>query len=239
MNSSGNQPSSRLSTVLIAAAVLAGYSAWPETASADGKQSVRAARVYYVPPEEVVQPITICQDDAACDDGEFCNGQEVCTNGVCGAGPPPCDQPAVCDEVHDACVINDPAAAICSVLGDSPPGKADEDTFLFQGHAGEAVSVEIQGDGDGVMRLRLIGFRDEEEMEPFELNVAGQPPLLLTAVLPWSAPYHVVVRQPDPKKRKPADPYVGDYCVVIESNGDAASTLAPGTDVESDENAAE
>ncbi len=126
---------------------------------------------------------------------------------------------------HDGVVLYvQPPVGYCSNLGNS--FFIDIDLYKFTGQAGEEVTLRLQADPRGSSTgeratLKLI----DAIRGVFLLRInAGDLPNNITATLPADGKYHVFVEEQP--RFFPGIRFQGDYCVTIESSGEAASTFS-------------
>ena len=117
---------------------------------------------------------------------------------------------------------------ICEYLGNASWG-LDRDLFVFEGSEGEVVTVTFFQDG------KLSGNNDERATLVVTNWIVGNPvdpvymvdrsalPNEIVMTLPCDGTYIILTKeQPG---WYPGEPFIGHYCVTMESSGDAASTF--------------
>lgn len=184
-----------------------------------------------------------CESDADCDDGLYCNGPETCVLGECENAIPPCDEDVACHEGEDRCLNpgeeppsddDTDGSFECSYLGGGERFPVDLDTFTFQGMEDEGVTVVLASDEEGATgeaRLMLRG-RNPETGERWRVIEQGDLPLTISATLPWSGEFRIVVRERKGTRRHPLESFNGAYCVDLFASSETEDTLAPATNVE-------
>ena len=131
------------------------------------------------------------------------------------------------DGVGDAC---DTKTTFCFALGDEgPQPPLDHDTFTFKGTAGEQVTVTVKADPEGdstgkYATLRLTGGRSSQRLSKTDSTAL---PNTITATLPATGTYQI--RVTEVLKDGQRIPFLGDYCLSLESTGTAKDTLAIST----------
>lgn len=94
-------------------------------------------------PEWVAALFSIdgCEASAECDDGLYCNGAEACADGLCVAGPPPCETSSLlCSESELLCVPTGPSSTIwINELHYDNAGADLGEFFEIAGPAGESL----------------------------------------------------------------------------------------------------
>jgi len=125
-----------------------------------------------------------------------------------------------------------------ATLGDNAPApqeSSDKDSFLFEGTAGDEVTVELRGDGEAGHQGTRVALRLRQENGDFRQRVRGPLPLTLSATLPADGTYRVVVvpsgQEADDLGSGDRGPLRGGYLLSVEGGG-AASDLIPSPDVE-------
>jgi hypothetical protein len=148
-----------------------------------------------------------------------CTGTDQ--RGVARPQGPGCDIGAV-----EADVV--PATTLCSTLGDDrPPSLLDQDLFRFTGTKGETVTLTLaarpgwQHTGE---RATLILLADIRRVL-FVRTDSSALPSTIAATLPATGRYLVTVAEQPSWAR--GEPFLGDYCVTLESSGGAWQTLVP------------
>jgi hypothetical protein len=120
---------------------------------------------------------------------------------------------------------------VCSVLGnDQPPSRLDQDIFTFQGTAGEQVTVTVEADGDSDGNYAALVVAGGTKRKPLLKTDSGALPNTITTKLPVTGTYKILFTEL-PKIGKKT-PLLGDYCVTLESSGDAQDTLETTSSVE-------
>ena len=122
---------------------------------------------------------------------------------------------------------------LCATLGDDPPPSLlDQDAFAFVGTAGEDITVILDRDPEGSgsgNRATLLLFDQISGVVVFELN-AGDLPNTLDLTLPADGDYQIQVdEQP---RFFPGQRFRGDYCLTLESSGQAHQSLTATASVE-------
>lgn len=117
---------------------------------------------------------------------------------------------------------------LCSTLGDDqPPSLLDQDVFRLTGTSGETVTLTLAADPDGAQtgeRATLL-LTDQIARVFFARIDSSAVPNTVQATLPATGDYLVTVAEhPDfPRGRA----FLGDYCVTLESSGEARRSFAP------------
>src|SRR5262245_5159837 len=128
------------------------------------------------------------------------------------------------DQLHPNC-----GWGVLSYLGDQRPSDTrDTDDFLFNGVAGEAITIKLEADHQsgntgGIASLGLRGGSLNESVE-------GVLPLQIVATLPSSGKYSVIVAQPPTIPR--GERYEGKYYLNVESLTSNVGPLEPDENVE-------
>jgi hypothetical protein len=138
------------------------------------------------------------------------------------------------DGIGDLCEEAKPGT-ICSILGDDPRALApDTDVFKFSGTKGETVAVRLESSppeyGSG-KRAVLIMRNFGNGLTLFK-RLNNALPLEITATLPASGDYHVVVMESPGKAVIWGQKYGGDYCVTLEASPETVGTFAPDLGIE-------
>ncbi len=171
---------------------------------------------------------------ASCADDLFCNGEESCDgDGECVEGDLPCSDDETCDESTDECVqASGTIRAYCAELGDNHHSwRRDREAFKFWGRQHETVKIRLEADGDdhtgeyAVLKLRYKGHGYH-----FVRRDRSALPNEIIATLPRTGHYRVIVRERRPRPNKP--PFLGGYCLTLESSENAAATFVPRPSVE-------
>lgn len=135
---------------------------------------------------------------------------------------------------HDALVLflrdetQPSASTLCANLGDNQ-GRfpLDIDSFSFLGEMGEEVSIRLeadpQGQGEG-SRATLKLIDRIRRVFLLRLNI-GDLPNNISVRLPAEGEYQVFVEEQP--RFFPGQHFTGDYCVTLESSGNASQALAP------------
>ena len=123
----------------------------------------------------------------------------------------------------------------CHTLGDDPPPSLlDQDIFRFTGAQGETVTLTLAADpaGDQHGARATLLLTDQIARVVFVRLDSSALPNTVQATLPASGAYVVTVAEhPD---FPPGSAFVGDYCVTLESSGEAWQSFAPTATVEGD-----
>lgn len=119
-------------------------------------------------------------------------------------------------------------AEICGYLGDSK-WPLDRDVYVFEGDKGEKISVNLlkdenRPDSSGeyatlIVTNWLVGNRS---CPVYEIN-KGTLPNQIKMVLPCESTYLVIIQEQP--LWLPGEPFIGGYCMAMESTGYAAYTL--------------
>jgi hypothetical protein len=129
--------------------------------------------------------------------------------------------------------VVEPATTHCSTLGDDqPPSLLDQDVFHFTGTSGETVTLTLAVDPDGTQtdeRATLL-LTDQIAGVVFMRLDSSALPNTVQATLPATGAYRVTVAEhPDVL---PGPPFLGAYCVTLESSGAAWESFMPTASVE-------
>jgi hypothetical protein len=119
------------------------------------------------------------------------------------------------------------AEALCSTLGNDPkPSLLDQDIYILQGTQGEEVKVGLEKSGDAGTGDRATLMFVDNIHGAFLLKIDnGKLPNGVDAVLPATGEYlAIVAEQPFFSRGRR---YRGDYCITVQSSGNAAVTLQP------------
>ena len=111
----------------------------------------------------------------------------------------------------------------CSILGNDPkPSVLDQDIYKLRGTKGEQVRIRLEATGNGntgdKASLTLVGIgllKTDNSALPNEVS----------AVLPATREYLVIVAEQPLILSKSR--FRGNYCVSVQSSGDAAQTFQP------------
>ena len=151
--------------------------------------------------------------------------------GAIGAGPNSNEQAGESYVIFGRAATQE--TTLCATLGDDPPPSLlDQDAFAFVGTAGEDITVILDRDPEGSgsgNRATLLLFDQISGVVVFELN-AGDLPNTLDLTLPADGDYQIQVdEQP---RFFPGQRFRGDYCLTLESSGQAHQSLVPTASVE-------
>jgi len=133
------------------------------------------------------------------------------------------------DGIGDACAVT----TRCAILGDDlPPSQLDQDIFRFTGTTGETVTISLAAlpsphhTGARATLLRL----DNIPKVFFARLDSGAVPNTIQATLPATGSYLLTVAEQP--QWAPGTPFLGAYCVTLQSSQAAWQTLVPTTWVE-------
>lgn len=116
------------------------------------------------------------------------------------------------------------ADTLCSNLGDNRRF-IDVDIYTLQGTAGEELVVtveELENDNNEGNRATLILKDKIKRARLFRIDRRGLPNEV-EAILPASGQYRIIVAE-QPRWARGRN-FTGDYCISVQSSGDAAQTL--------------
>jgi hypothetical protein len=122
------------------------------------------------------------------------------------------------------------SSSVSSFLGDHPdPSGAtpDLDTFLFQGAAGDQVTVRLEADPRAGHNGGIASLGGREVRSGLSLVTVGTLPLELSATLPTTGQYAVEVEQPDVPNR-----FRGSYILRIKPTTESIDSIEAATNVE-------
>jgi len=116
---------------------------------------------------------------------------------------------------------------ICSTLGKYR--WFDIDTFTFNGVKGERIKVTLEPDSTKRFRQGKVTLIVKKDRSNISMKTRIIP-MYINIYLPITTTYDIIVQQGMyPHFRNGFD---GDYCITLESSGDAWKTLQPTTDIE-------
>ena len=122
----------------------------------------------------------------------------------------------------------EPVATHCSTLGDDqPPSRLDQDVFAFAGSKGEHVTLTLKahpGPNNTGERATLL-LTDHIGGVLFARIDSGALPNTVNATLPATGRYLATVAEHP--KWPPGRAFRGDYCVTLQSSGEAWQTFGP------------
>lgn len=117
---------------------------------------------------------------------------------------------------------------VCNYLGNSK-WRHDRDVYVFEGDKGEKINVNLLKDenklnsfGDYatiIVTNWLVGNRSCLVFE----NNRGKLPIQVEMILPCDSTYIFIIQEPP--LLSSGDPFIGGYCLTMESSGYAAYTL--------------
>ena len=122
------------------------------------------------------------------------------------------------------------SASVSSVLGDHPDQSGatpDLDTFLFQGAAGDQVTVRLEADPRAGHNGGTASLRVRDESSGQSRTTVGTLPLEGTGTLPTTGRYEVEVGQP-----AVPNPFRGSYILRIKPIAGSIDRLEPAANVE-------
>ena len=161
------------------------------------------------------QAIDAGNNDACSDTDQIGNPRPVDGDG---------DGIAVCDPGAIEFGVN--KATICSTLGDDPkPSLLDQDIFKFEGTVSEEVTIRLEIDPSESHtgeRATLI-LKDKIKGVRFFRKDRRALPNEITATLPATGKYLIIVAE-QPKFARDKR-FRGDYCLTLESSGEAWQTI--------------
>ena len=117
---------------------------------------------------------------------------------------------------------------MCSTLGDQPQGQdIDDDIFTITGAQNEQIdlSVDVLAAGAGRVTLLIIDTVVGQETL-FEVD-SSQLPNNLSVQLPGAGTYRIGVIEQSSSQIGSGPIYTGAYCLTVDSDAGAASTLTP------------
>jgi ELWxxDGT repeat protein len=116
---------------------------------------------------------------------------------------------------------------IYSYLGDDPwCWFPDQDVFRFEGEEGEEVTLTLEeAEGDNTGEHATLILKDKINCLWFFKKDKSDLPNEITAVLPASGEYRVWIAEQS--CFLPGEPFEGNYCLTLESSGEAYASLEP------------
>ncbi len=138
----------------------------------------------------------------------------------------------------------DKASTICSTLGDNSPAHiSDQDIFKFSGERGEGTTIRLEIDRNGnaegkyatlILRPSRANIMWLSDWGAWRQEPTDRSPLPIerTITLPRAGEYEIWVVEQGGWGAWPSERFVGDYCLTLESSGDAWTTLQPARSVE-------
>jgi len=123
---------------------------------------------------------------------------------------------------------------VCSSLGDNPNRpKLDKDTWIFQGTKDEQVTITLQADESGQYTGKRATVILKDKLTNGELFLKKDRrrlPKVITVELLYTDGYKIIVREQ--KKKAKGRKFKGDFCLTLESSGNAFETLESRRNVE-------